>query len=283
MTSISEASTTKKGWSKNIVEWQENGTANISVVFSWDLQKAYQRAVWQRQMGYVVKIGGPAAYYQPRIFDSVAEVCNGLEVVQRHNPEAVFTSTGCIRDCEFCIVHKTEGDLKEKKHWIPRRIVCDNNLLACSRVHFDKVIDSLKPLKGVDFNQGLDARLLTDYHAQRIAELDLANVRLAWDHVEMESKFMQAFERLRKAGIPKNKIFVYVLIGYKDTPNDALYRLETVKNLGALPSPMRFQELAAKKRNSYVGENWTNRQLIRYMRYWANLTKVRGLPFEQSK
>ena len=56
------------------------------------------------------------------------------------------------------------------------------------------MIDKLKPLSGIDFNQGLDARLLTEYHAERLAELDLKMVRLAWDHIGLESQFNPADE-----------------------------------------------------------------------------------------
>ncbi len=34
----------------------------------------------------------------------------------------------------------------------------------------------------MDFNQGLDARLLTEHHARRLAELTDATIRLALDH-----------------------------------------------------------------------------------------------------
>lgn len=42
---------------------------------------------------------------------------------------------------------------------------------------------------------------------------------------------------------------------------------------------MRYQPLDALKRNSYVGENWTNDLLTKYMRYFSNINKVGGLSF----
>jgi hypothetical protein len=179
-------------------------------------------------------------------------------------------------------VPRIEGELRELDDWPVRPIVCDNNLLACSRKHFDSVIDKLLPLKGIDFNQGLDARLLTKYHAGRLAELDCM-VRLAFDNVAYESQFVKAFETLRVAGIPPNRIRVYVLIGYHDTPEDALYRLTTVRELGALPNPMRYQPLDALTKNSYIEKTWTQRQLIRYSRYWSRLLffERMGITFDE--
>lgn len=271
----------RENWSRTFVEWTNGQTAYISVVFSWDVQKVWQRAVWLRQEGYGVKVGGPAAMMQRQMFDGLAEVGSEVEALQRHHPEATMTSRGCIRDCEFCVVPKVEGDLRELDSWEPKRLVLDNNLLACSRQHFDRVIDSLKSVKHVDFNQGLDARVLTDHHAQRIAELDMSCVRLAWDNVNLEIELRRAFDCLLNAGFHARTIFVYVMIGYKDSPDDALYRLQTVRDLGGWPNPMRYQPLKAKKRNSFVGKSWTNRELSCYMRYWANLFHTGSIPFAE--
>lgn len=269
-------------WSGGYVEWVEGDTAYLSVVFSWQLQQAYQRAVWLRAEGYTVKVGGPAVAYSPPFLKDVAEVESAYpDAIARHNPNATFTSRGCVRRCKFCLVPKIEGDLVELDDWPVRPIVCDNNLLACSQQHFDRVVDRLKPLSGIDFNQGLDARLLTKYHAERLAELDLKMVRLAWDHIKLESQFMSAWQVLRDAGIPKSKISVYVLIGYRDTPEDAFYRLGTIWDLGSWPNPMRYQPLDAVRRNEYVDPNWTDTELKRYMRYWANLRHLSGVPFEE--
>lgn len=268
-------------WSKSLVEWTEDDAAYLSVVFSWDLPQAYQRAVWLRASGYRVLAGGPAVKLNPGYLAEVAE-CDGtyVDAIAWHNPNATFTSRGCIRRCSFCAVPKLEGDLRELDNWPVRPIVCDNNLLACSRRHFDAVIDLLKPLHGIDFNQGLDARILTEYQAGRLAELD-CTVRLAFDSVGYEPQFMRAFERLRAAGFPLDRIRVYVLIGYKDTPDDALYRLQRVAGLGLKPNPMRYQALDAMRRNSYVGPGWTNSELRRYMRYWANLRFLQAVPFAE--
>lgn len=268
-------------WQGRMVEHGENGTTRLSIPFTWDLPKAYQRAVWLRQMGQRVIAGGPAVNLMPDYLADVAEVgTTWPEALEHHNPLATFTSRGCVRRCSFCAVWRTEGELRELDDWPIRPIVCDNNLLACSRAHFDRVIDRLKPVKGVDFNQGLDARLLTDYHAGRLAELD-CRVRLAFDHVRTEQQFLAAWERVHKAGIAKRSISVYVLVGYDDTPEDALYRLRLVHSLGSYTSPMRYNPLDSLVRDSYVGPNWTDRELTRFMRYWSNLRWFGHVPFDE--
>jgi len=268
-------------WLKRPVEFIHNGTARLSVAFTWDLPKAYQRAVWLGMEGQRVVAGGPAVALMPDYLAGVADVATDWPgALEHHNPYATFTSRGCIRRCSFCAVWRTEGELRELDDWPVRPIVCDNNLLACSRKHFDGVVDKLKPLSDIDFNQGLDARLLTEYHAGRLAELDCM-VRLAFDHVGTESQFLGAFQKLRDAGIPKSCIRVYVLVGHRDTPEDALYRLGLVHGLGLLPNPMRYNPLDALVRDAYVGENWTASEMRRFVRYWANLRYFGGIPFEE--
>lgn len=268
-------------WQGGLVEWIEENTAFLSVVFSWQLQEAYQRAVWLRQLGYHVRAGGPAVELNPDVMQGVAVTMGKASALPYHNPNATFTSRGCIRKCPFCAVPRIEGDLIELADWEVKPIVCDNNLLACSRRHFDDVIDRLKPIPDVDFNQGLDARLLSNYHADRLAELDLRVVRLAWDDTRNEKSFLSAFQRLRNAGFPAKRIRVYVLIGFNDTPKDALYRLETIRELKAWPNPMRYQPLSVKVRNGYVAPGWTDRQLRRFVRYWSRLRWFSGIPFAE--
>lgn len=275
------ANRNSKGWSGGLAEWIDGNTAYLSVVFSWKLQEAYQRAAWLSQQGYLVRAGGPAVAMNPDSMSGIAQVGGTVDALSRHNPNATFTSRGCIRKCPFCAVPKIEGDLVELTDWPIRPIVCDNNFLACSRKHFDRVIDRLKGVAGVDFNQGLDARMITDYHAQRLAELDYVCIRFAWDDTRTERLFMRGFETAKRAGIQADKIRVYVLIGFNDTPDDALYRLEAVRGLGAYPNPMRYQPLDSRRKNEYVGPNWTDAELKRYMRYWANLRITCNIPFAE--
>ena len=270
-------------WGNGIAEWTEGDTAFISAVFSWNAQKTYMRCNYYRALGYRVRVGGQVVFQYPEMFAEF-DTAGAVDALSHHNPQATFTSRGCIRHCSFCLVPKLEGALVELDDWPVRPIVCDNNLLATSPAHFDKVVDRLleSGLAKIDFNQGLDARILTDHHARRFAELPRDTiVRLAWDHIKTEALYLQAFDRLLTAGIKPQQIRTYVLIGYKDTPEDALHRLKTIRELGALPNPMRYQPLDATRRNSYVGEGWTNELLTRYMRYWSNLRITGAFPFEE--
>jgi hypothetical protein len=258
-------------------------TVRLSVPFTWNLRHARQRAAWLQTQGYRVLAGGPAVRLMPAYLADVATIEEDWPgAVQKHNPFATFTTRGCVRKCPFCAVPVIEGAFRELETWPVAPIVCDNNILASSRAHFDRVVDRLKPVAhlGIDFNQGLDARLMTARHADRLAELGCL-ARLALDHASLESAFLRAFQHLRDAGFPKHSIRCYVLIGYNDTPEDALYRLRLVDSLGIKPFPMRYQPLDALRKNAHVGHNWTEEELRRFVRYWARIRYFHHIPFEE--
>ena len=268
--------------SKGLATWTDGSHAYVSVVFSWHKPAAHQLAAWYAAQDYTVHVGGPAAAIDLPYFAALSSpTVPAIDALQHHNPNATRTTTGCPNNCPFCIVPLLEGDLQELDNWIPRPIVLDNNPLAASQRHFDTMIDRLKPITNVDFNQGLDARLLTARHAGRIAELDMAIVRLAWDRTADEPHFLRAFQFLRDAGFPAARIRAYVLIGFDDTPADALYRLQTILDLGARPNPMRYQPLTCLRRNQHVAPNWSDAELKRFMRYWANLRVTSHIPFHR--
>ena len=178
-------------WNKNIASCKIGKNLYLSIPFTWLLPKA--RGLAEKHKGQVYA-GGPAVDLMPSEISNVAKLGGEMPVrpINLHNPLATFTTRGCPNNCSFCAVPKIEGDLKELDVWPVRPVICDNNLLASSKKHFDRVIDRLKLLPYVDFNQGLDARLFNRHHASRFAELKGAKVRFAFDHSGMESKVFDA-------------------------------------------------------------------------------------------
>lgn len=258
-------------WSKGIVQWTIRDTLYLSVVFSWDLEKAYRIAEASKKK---VVIGGPAAKLAGIEYDELP-----YQVLTFHNPLATFTTRGCVNNCGFCAVPKLEGQLQELSTWEPGLVVCDNNLLAASRKHFDKVINSLKSMPFVDFNQGLEASRFTLYHASRMAELKAVKVRFAFDSISEETNVMDAIKTAQRAGI--KDIGCYCLIGFNDTPEDAKYRLELIRSTGALPNPMRFQPLMCRHKDEFVDKGWTEKQLKDMMRYYSKLNYLGHIPFNE--
>ena len=264
-------------WSKTIVRWKRDGTLYLSVPFTWQLGIA--RAAAQRHDGPVFA-GGPAVSLMG--CDGWAETApsppDGTDVLTLHNPEATFTTRGCVRACKFCAVPRIEGKFRELDDWTPRRVVCDNNFLAASKAHVRRAVRRLRGIEGVDFNQGLDARLFTDWHAEQLAKLKKPVIRFALDNTKLEGTVAGAVERARNHGL--RDLHVYVLVGFDDTPEDALCRLETVRSWKMRPNPMRYQPLDTKRKNRHVSSAWTTDVLQDVMRYYSRLRWLDGVPFE---
>lgn len=278
-------------WNGSPLVWRFGDVEYISCVFTWDLPKA-KEIYKQQSMGIKKKyIGGPAAQMFPEYFNNCKDAIDNDfpyssgQILNKYNPLATRTTIGCPNKCGFCAVSRIHPKFKEFKSFAAAPIICDDNFLACSKKHFDRVIYRLKYFNRCDFNQGLDASLLDPQKASRFAELKNPMIRMAWDNINDEKKIVQAVTNLRKAGIPRNNMRCYVLIGFNDTPDDALYRLNTLRyGLGIKPNPMRYQPFSGihcLTKNSYVHPNWTNKELDRFMSYWSNLRFVGGVPFEE--
>ncbi|MBV6343577.1 hypothetical protein [Candidatus Magnetobacterium casense] len=271
-------------WGKSIIYWREDDEVFVSVPFTWYLPMARRLCEVSIEAGRCVHAGGPAVDLMPEYLAGVAEYIGGSlwpSPISRHNPDATFTTRGCPNRCKFCAVPVIEGDLRELSDWIPAPIICDNNLLAASAQHFDLVIDRLKPFKGVDFNQGLDARLLNTHHIERLQELCLPKLRFAFDHVSLENKVMSAIERVLKAGFAHRRLGCYVMFGFEDSPEDALYRAETIKAKGIKPFPQRYQPLNALKKDSWIGQGWTAQEMHRFQRYWCRQNWLSKIPYAE--
>lgn len=260
-------------WQKSIISWKVGHTLYLSVPFTWLLDKARFLAIGHKGP---VLVGGPAIKLLACDWAETSDVCD-YDVLSFYNPLATFTTRGCLRSCSFCAVPKIEGEFRELNSWKPNPIICDNNILAASKKHFKKVIDRVRIFPYVDFNQGLDARLFTPWHADQLARLRAVKIRFAFDHVNMESGVGDAIQLCRKFHL--KDLGVYILIGFQDNPEDAHYRLETVRSWGIRPNPMRYQPLDALQKNDYVAPGWTEKELRKTMKYYARLRWYEHIPY----
>jgi len=272
-------------WPKTFTYWIENRTLYISAPFTWEIPKI---KAWVRQRSILwdqVAIGGPAVELTKHQgpFDAMpwVQVKTGTYypgVLQLVNPLATKTTTGCIRACPWCAVPKAEGRLIELEDWPDRPILIDNNLLAASQAHFDKVIDRLKVHGWADFNQGLDARLLTDYHAKRIAEIKRPIVRLALDCMAHSESWATAYDSLRRAGIAKRSIRSMALLGFGTDPAEAWARCNWIDSHGVRVTPCWYHPLDATAHNAITPDQaamgWTDYERRKIMQWFFKHKKA---------
>ncbi|TFH06227.1 MAG: hypothetical protein E4H14_11235 [Candidatus Thorarchaeota archaeon] len=187
----------------------------------------------------------------------------------------LFTSRGCIRRCPFCVVPRLEGSMRSMitdagKSIYPnhnRVILWDNNFLASKE--WKKTLQSLIDTGlTVDFNQGLDARLMDEEKASMLADLPMPIVRMAYDRLKDKKHIERAIELLSNSGIRKRSILFYTLFNYYeprkkkgDTPETFLQRVREVLELGSNSYPMRYEPPTSLVKNKYVSPLWTASQL----------------------
>ena len=268
-------------WPKRPVQWIEDRRLFISIPFTWNLPEVYRR-LWQRSIEWDRAIvGGPAVQLMPDFFDDIPDVETGdhyPDVLSKINPYATRTTVGCPRNCKFCAVDRLEPVYKELDDWPDRPEIVDNNILGASLKHFDKVVDRLLKHSYPFFNGGLDARLLTKYHAERIAELPNPNLYLALDNMRQCDAWSDAFEYLRNAGIPKRGIRSFVIVGFDSDPADAWDRCNFIEAYGVKPCPVWFHALDALERNIVTEDQkrlgWTDFERRKIMQWFYKHRKA---------
>ena len=265
--------TSKGRWNKGTVEWADPvlpNTMNISVVFSWDAAQAYSRAVWHRQMGWNVRVGGPGIFVLKKDFDGIATIGGDIpDTVMRHNPSATFASRGCPVGCYFCVVPAMEGrTFTLIDDFTPRPILCDNNLSALPEEFQNHVISRYKstgvPL--LDANSGFEPQTFDDAVLARWKPINRGPWRFAYDETSEGDDVRRVCKML--TDYPRKRKRVYVLIG--NEPFDAcMARIRQVLDWGAEPHVQPIMKLNARERKHWIRYDWTPARLQQVAR-WAN-------------
>jgi len=188
-----------------------------------------------------------------------------------------FTTRGCIRKCPFCVVPRKEGkirvvgdllDLWDSKS--KEVILYDNNILALPE-HFAFICEQARQYKlKLDFNQGLDHRLLTPEIVDIMRSISHYEYRFAFDHPTYINSVGKAIKLLQDKGI--NRCMWYVLVGFDTTFEEDLFRLNYLRDHGQLAFVQRYRDKKKKK----LGKEYT--ALAR----WANQHNIyRGMTWEQ--
>ena len=277
----------KAKWRRGIVEWEDlddPGVMNISVVFSWDAPAAYSRAVWWRESGYRVRVGGPGVFHfrVKLMFRGVAEVGGEIpDTVTRHNATATFASRGCDVGCWFCVVPAMEGrTFTLIEDFTPRPILCDNNLSALPEDFQDHIVKRYQqtgtPL--LDANSGFEPQTFDRTVLRRWEAINRGPWRFAYDETS-EGPDVERVCRMLKDYRPRRKR-VYVLIG--NEPFQAcMDRIQQVVAWGCEPHVQPVMKLVALERKPWVRDDldW-NEQLLRDVARWTNRFSWRRVPFE---
>lgn len=135
----------------------------------------------------------------------------------------------------------------------------------------------------VDFNQGLDARLVTDAKMKKLSEINIRPLRIAYDEINITETYNNAVRLAVKYGI--TDLSNYILYNYHDKPEDFYHRLENNIKLNKkygvkiYSFPMKYIPVTDKNRSDYIGMHW-NRKYLRAIQSVLNVTKGSVSPGE---
>ena len=189
------------------------------------------------------------------------------------------TSEGCPRGCSFCHVQAKEGCKSIKtadvsSFWLPGMqksiSVCDPNILAC-RDKEDLLMQYRDTGAYIDYNQGLDIRLMTDNDAQIINQTKIKNLHFAWDNPDedLRERFEMFADRRGKAKTSHgHNGTVFCLTNFGDYTvqehiDRLLYRVYFLRDNGYKPFVMVYNKPSAPKDFLKV-QRWVNNPFVFY-------------------
>ena len=264
----------------------------VTSLFTWDIGSVVKCVNYYQDQfpDAVIKVGGIAASLMPEYIEEktgikphiglLAEAEDhspdyGLTFGRKRTSSITFTSRGCIRRCQFCTVSTLEPEFIIKRNWendvdqsIPLITFWDNNWLASP--NFANDIVKMQALgKKIDFNQGLDARLLNRKNASLLASLNIDPIRFAFDNIKDEKSIVKSINLAKQ--FFKREIVVYVLYNFNDSPEEFYYKIKLLNQLGVLSFPMCYRAPTDNIKITPFG-NW-NKYLLRAIKltlmfYW---------------
>ena len=164
------------------------------------------------------------------------------------------------------------------------------NIYTATKENIIKLDEYVKPLydkyfktgykrRIVDFNQGIDSRLITNENMAKLSEINIYPLRIAFDHWKLHEIYENSVRIAVNNGI-KN-LSNYLLYNFEDKPEELYYRLKLNVDLceeldaSIYSFPMKYHPINDPeyfKNRNFIGKHW-NRKFIRAVQAVLNSTK----------
>lgn len=232
------------------------GKVYVSKVFSFSPDYPYHINADEVQYGgsgYAIDLqDGKEVYHKEKDTDLPSEVEHIYPDYSLYGIEDTaygFLTRGCPRGCDFCHVATKEGRASRKvanldEFWKGQKniVLNDPNTLAC-RDHKELLQQLIDSKARVEFNQGMDVRLITNDNIDLLKQLKLKSVHFAFDRWEdkdiVEPKLQMVKE---ETDWGRGKVTVYILTNFGETIEQNLYRIELCRRLNFQPYVMIYDK-----------------------------------------
>lgn len=254
------------GWYDPLLDYEDTDILYLSKVFTFTPDYLYLPI-----NAKIIK-GGTGYDYNIKLPEEIENITElDYSLYPSCDYSIIFTARGCVRKCPFCIVPKKEGiihnvnvaSLNPNGKYI---MLLDNNFFANKTWR-----ENIKILKEfnqpIDFNTGIDLRLLTEEQCEALSKLKIKVIHCAWDNYKDKDKILPKLKMLCKYVKPY-KITVYVLVGFenKEIVETDIERVMTLKEIGVNPFAMgyiNFEDPNHKKSKSVIDFcRWVNNKFV---------------------
>lgn len=177
---------------------------------------------------------------------------------------------GCPRQCSFCHTGVKDGTCSHKvanlsEFWNGQKniVLIDQNILACK--DWKELLLQLKNSKSyVDFNGGLDIRMMTEEKAILLNKLKVKQWHFAWDRYEDKKYILPKFKLFSKYNkLKERNSIVYVLVNYDTTIDQDLERIYTLRDMGYWAYVMIYNKESLPKGHILKKmQRWCNNRFI---------------------
>ena len=217
-------------------------------------------------------IGGSGYDLKKVLPDYIESMTPDYSIYPENKSYYGFTTRGCIRHCPFCIVHDKEGRFRRIYGDVDAALgammgdasltqitFLDNNILA-DRDWFIEICNTLHsrfPKMKVDFNQGLDIRLIDDESAKALSQLKpITKWKFAFDMMSYKDKVLKGIEILNRYIKVRSTVLFYVYVDGDYQIPDAVARCRILKENGATAYAMLNLDVEHTKRMKTF-KRWT--------------------------
>lgn len=235
--------------------------------------------------GYAIKLEDGKEVYHKEIDndlpDDVEHIYPDYSLYPQYTQDCAygFLTRGCPRGCGFCHVASKEGKCSHKvanldEFWKGQKkiVLNDPNILASSD-HKDLLQQLIDSKAKVEFNQGLDIRLITDDNLELLKKIRLTQIHFAFDRYEDKGIIEPRLRAIKDIGYDRNKgkVTVYILCNYDTELWQDIERIQLCRELNFSPYPMIYDKEHADP-------------IYRKLQRWCNNWVFWGVPtFEEYK